>query len=239
MNITYRQFRTSDKKTVVELIKSLYREDPEGKPVFDEKINKTFNQLTKHPDKGTIMIVEVDSKIIGYSILINFWSNEYGGFRLAQDVPTDNVVTQDTAKDLTLKTLGEENMLVYTPEGKTKHTITVFVNFYSPYWRKLHRELNQYLAAGVKVRYLFIPVGEKSFDTTVSVWCADNSQQALDNVQSNKSIEEKNCKHPLGLHKQLAAKLGVKAVPTIILENGMKAEGYQSAKEIIKYLEKM
>lgn len=57
----------------------MYREDPEGKPVFDEKINRTFNKLTKHPDKGTIMITETDSKIIGYSILINFWSNEHGG----------------------------------------------------------------------------------------------------------------------------------------------------------------
>ncbi len=79
MNITYRQFKASDKKAVVELIKSLYREDPEGNPVFDEKINRTFTELTKHPDKGTIMIIEADSKIIGYSILINFWSNEYSG----------------------------------------------------------------------------------------------------------------------------------------------------------------
>lgn len=79
MNITYRQFKTSDKKAVVELIKSLYREDPEGKLIFDEKINRTFNELTKHPDNGTIMIIEADSKIIGYNILINFWSNEHGG----------------------------------------------------------------------------------------------------------------------------------------------------------------
>ncbi len=79
MNITYRQFKASHKKAVVELIKSLYREDPEGKPVFDEKINRTFNQLTNYPNKGTIMIIEADSEIIGYSILINFWSNEYGG----------------------------------------------------------------------------------------------------------------------------------------------------------------
>jgi len=57
----------------------LYREDPEGKPIFDVKINRTFNELTKHPDKGNIMIIEADSKIIGYGILINFWSNEYGG----------------------------------------------------------------------------------------------------------------------------------------------------------------
>lgn len=79
MNTTYKQFETSDKKAVVELVKSLYRDDPEGKPVFDEKINRTFNELTKHPDKGTIMIIEADSKTIGYSILINSWSNEYGG----------------------------------------------------------------------------------------------------------------------------------------------------------------
>lgn len=57
----------------------MYREDPEGKLIFDEKINRTFNELTKHPDNGTIMIIEADSKIIGYSILINFWSNEHGG----------------------------------------------------------------------------------------------------------------------------------------------------------------
>ena len=79
MNIIYRQCKTSDKKTIVELIKSLYQEDSAGKPIFDEKINRTFNELTKYPGKGTIMIIEADAKIIGYGILINFWSNEYGG----------------------------------------------------------------------------------------------------------------------------------------------------------------
>lgn len=79
MNATYRQFKTSDSKHVAELIKSLYQEDPEGKPATDQNISKTFETLTNHPDKGVIIVIEDNNNIIGYCILINFWSNEYGG----------------------------------------------------------------------------------------------------------------------------------------------------------------
>ena len=79
MNITYRQFKTSDKETVTELIQALAIEDPEGKPYTLEKIHRTFDELTNHQDKGTILVILDNEEIIGYSILINFWSNEYGG----------------------------------------------------------------------------------------------------------------------------------------------------------------
>jgi len=79
MNITYRQFKNSDKKIVAELMKSLAAEDSECKPSSNLKIDKTFTELSNHPDKGTIIVLEDGVKIVGYSILINFWSNEYGG----------------------------------------------------------------------------------------------------------------------------------------------------------------
>ncbi len=79
MDIKYRQFKTSDKKNVSELIKCLYIEDSEGKPISDEKINKTFNELLKYPEKGSIIVIEEEETMIGYCILINFWSNEDGG----------------------------------------------------------------------------------------------------------------------------------------------------------------
>jgi len=79
MNITYRNFKLSDKKYVAKLIKLLYLEDPEGKPATDDNINRTFKELTSHHDKGTIMVIEDGLTIIGYAILVNFWSNEYGG----------------------------------------------------------------------------------------------------------------------------------------------------------------
>ena len=39
---------------------------------------------------------------------------------------------RSSARKTSLDSLGEDNMLVYTPEGKVKHTITVFTDIYCP-----------------------------------------------------------------------------------------------------------
>ena len=79
MDIKYRKFKTSDRKIVAELIQNLYREDPDGKPMSPQKIQNTFDSLKDDSDRGTIIVFEHESAIIGYAILINFWSNEFGG----------------------------------------------------------------------------------------------------------------------------------------------------------------
>lgn len=85
MEIEYRKFKTSDSSIVAELIQSLYKEDPSDKPMQPQKIQDTFEALTNHPDRGTIIIFDLNGDIIGYSILINFWSNEFGGNILTID----------------------------------------------------------------------------------------------------------------------------------------------------------
>lgn len=79
MEIKYRRFKASDSKVVAGLIQNLYREDSDGKPTSPQKIQNTFDSLIKHPDRGAIMVLEHQKGIIGYAILINFWSNEFGG----------------------------------------------------------------------------------------------------------------------------------------------------------------
>lgn len=69
----------SDYDTVTQLIQALYLEDPEGKPISREKIDLTCETLDSHPDLGTIIVFEYNNAIVGYAILINFWSNEFGG----------------------------------------------------------------------------------------------------------------------------------------------------------------
>lgn len=85
MKVKNRKFKITDSKIVAELIKNLYLEDPGGKPMSLQKIQNTFDSLLKHPDRGTIIVLEYDREIIGYSILINFWSNEFGGNILVLD----------------------------------------------------------------------------------------------------------------------------------------------------------
>ena len=79
MKIKYRKFKKTDDKVVAKLIQNLYQEDPDGKAISPAKIKNTFGSLTKHPDRGTVLVFEHKKEIIGYAILINFWSNEFGG----------------------------------------------------------------------------------------------------------------------------------------------------------------
>ena len=85
MDVQLRQFNQSDKKTLTEMIFSLYREDPEGEPMTQEKINSTIRVLSEYPEKGRIVIIEKNSAIVGYSILVKRWSNEHGGDVLIVD----------------------------------------------------------------------------------------------------------------------------------------------------------
>lgn len=77
--VTYKPYHPSDKEILLSLMKGLYTEDPEGKPFTPDKGEKTIEELTRYPEKGMITLFEIQGKIVGYSIIIFFWSNEYGG----------------------------------------------------------------------------------------------------------------------------------------------------------------
>ncbi len=76
------EFRVLNDEDIAELqmmVLALYREDPPGQPMSPGKIRNTVTELSTHPDKGAIIIMHVGDAIVGYSIVIYSWSNEYGG----------------------------------------------------------------------------------------------------------------------------------------------------------------
>lgn len=159
------------------------------------------------------------------------------------DLKTRRNLTEETMGEVRKKLLddlGEDNMLVYMPKGKVKHTITVFTDIYCPYCRKLHNEMSIYQDNGVKVRYVFLPFkGKRSYDASVSVWCADNPQEALDKAKSGASVGTKTCKNPIDKHKELGAQLSIRGTPAIMFENGVMNPGYVPADKVIAQMESM
>jgi GNAT superfamily N-acetyltransferase len=85
MDVLYRAAAQRDYPVVAELIRRLYQEDPAENAVSDADIERTFSELAAHPDKGTVLVIERSGQIIGYALLINFWSNEHGGNVLTVD----------------------------------------------------------------------------------------------------------------------------------------------------------
>ncbi len=79
MPIEYRSVASTDHVVLVELMRQLYDEDPAERPVPEENFARTLRELEAHPVKGMILVIDRDGQIVGYAVLVNFWSNECGG----------------------------------------------------------------------------------------------------------------------------------------------------------------
>jgi thiol:disulfide interchange protein DsbC len=157
------------------------------------------------------------------------------------DLKTKQNVSEQAKSSIRLaaiEKLGVDNMLIYRPE-KVKNTITVVTDIDCPYCRRLHSEVPDYLKNDVEVRYIFMPLkGAADMKKTVSVWCSDDKQQALDFAKAGGDVEEKTCDNPIKDHLKLARELGVRGTPAIILENGQLLPGYVPVDKLIAEIRK-
>lgn len=131
-----------------------------------------------------------------------------------------------------------EDKIIFSPETK-KASITVFTDIDCGYCRKLHREMANYLAAGIEVSYLAYPragVGSNSYNKIVNAWCADDRKAAITSLKSGGIVETKTCENPVADQYQLAIDLGLRGTPAIILESGKLVSGYHPASKLKEIL---
>ena len=57
---------------------SLYREDP-GERIDAQQVRRTLVMFRDEPTRGRAVVAELGRAVIGYALLVSFWSNEYGG----------------------------------------------------------------------------------------------------------------------------------------------------------------
>ena len=138
--------------------------------------------------------------------------------------------------------LNEKDMVVFAPEGETKHTINVFTDVDCGYCAKIHNEVSKLNEAGVKVRYLAFPragIGSKTYHKMVSVWCAEDQQKAMTDAKARLKVKEAKCNNPVERQYKLGQELGVSGTPALVLSNGELVPGYMPADKLISRLEKM
>lgn len=137
-----------------------------------------------------------------------------------------------------IEQVGEENMIIYEPK-ETKHTISIFTDIDCGYCRKLHSQMDQYLAHGIRIRYLFFPragVQSESARKAVAVWCADDRNAAMTLAKSGQKIEMKDCKNPVSNHYALGEQMGIRGTPALVLDDGEKLPGYVPPDRLNDYL---
>lgn len=140
-----------------------------------------------------------------------------------------------------VESVGEEHMLIYEPE-QTRHTITVFTDIDCSFCRKLHGEMADYLAQGIRVRYLLYPragLDSPSYQKAVSVWCADDRHAAMDRAKRGEDIEARDCDNPVARHIEIGEQVPVRGTPTLVLAGGEVISGYRPAAELRQALDQL
>lgn len=175
-----------------------------------------------------------------------FYVSEDGGFFMQGsliDVAANKDLTEarlGEARIAELDRLGEKNMLIFKPQ-KTKHVVYVFTDIDCGYCRKLHSEIDQYLAAGIEVRYLFFPragYGSDSYNKAVSVWCSKDRQTALTKAKKGEAIGNLQCENPIKTHMKLGESFGASGTPMIVTDKGTIIPGYVNASSLAIGLDK-
>ena len=81
----YRLPTQDDIPAFVRLVQRFYAERSQAHRVTPASITRTYLELLRHPDKGSVFLFERGESLVGYCLLLVSWSNEHGGDILTID----------------------------------------------------------------------------------------------------------------------------------------------------------
>lgn len=158
------------------------------------------------------------------------------------DLEGDRNLTQDAmaaGRIELLSSFGDEDGVTFAPK-ETKHTVTVFTDVDCGWCRELHKEIDQYNALGISVRYLMWPRGgpdSESWAKAEQVWCAKDRQKALTQAKNDKKLPKADCDASIvRQHFEAGLRLGVNGTPAIVTDTGQYIGGYKSAPDLAAIL---
>jgi thiol:disulfide interchange protein DsbC len=128
-----------------------------------------------------------------------------------------------------------DEMVVFG-NGRSKAHITVFTDVNCSYCRRLHQDVPGLVESGLEVRYIAFPrrgIDSPDYTDLVSVWCADDQQEAMNTAKSGGEVEQKDCDNPVADHYRIGVEVGVSGTPTIILADGTVLAGYRPPSDLL------
>ncbi len=160
------------------------------------------------------------------------------------DLDRGESLTEISRKSLRQKAMAEigaDKMIIF-PAKKEKHVMTVFTDIDCGYCRKLHREIADYNAQGISVRYLFYPrsgPNTASFAKAENVWCAADRNAAMTDAKQGRDVPAQQCDTPVMEHYLAGQKLGIRGTPALVLDDGSLRPGYMPAARLAQELAKL
>jgi thiol:disulfide interchange protein DsbC len=159
-------------------------------------------------------------------------------FRFDGGITNLSELRQNTKREQLMNAISDEDTIAFGEgEGRFMETINVFTDVDCGYCRKLHSEIGEINALGIRVRYLAYPrggIGSEGYQKLVTAWCSKDSQETLTNLKAGRTVEMSNCESPVKDQYFLGQQIGISGTPAIITSDGRLFPGYLPAGELSK-----
>lgn len=128
-----------------------------------------------------------------------------------------------------ISTVQDDQAILFSPT-EIRYSVTVFTDIDCTYCRKLHSQIDDYLAHGIQIRYLLYPrngPASRSWNTSEDVWCARDRNSALTAAKLDRDFETQNCDaSTITRHYMLGQDVGLNGTPAIVFDDGTLISGY-------------
>ena len=147
---------------------------------------------------------------------------------LDQQVNVSEQSRSDARREL-LAAVSDDQAIVFSP-ASPKYTVSIFTDVDCTYCRRLHNQIEEYMAEGIAVRYYLYPrngPSSRAWITSEEVWCASDQQNALTMTKLDRKFESSDCDaSAVSEHYVMGQEVGLSGTPAIVLEDGELIGGY-------------
>ena len=138
-------------------------------------------------------------------------------------------LSRTDARREAMSEISDDEVILFSPQ-EVKYSVSVFTDVDCTYCRRLHGQIEEYMANGIEVRYLLYPRGgpaSATWNTSEAVWCAQDRGEALTLAKLDREFDSSSCDASVVQdHYVLGQQVGLAGTPAIVLDDGELIAGY-------------
>ena len=147
---------------------------------------------------------------------------------LDTSVNLSEVVRNESRREL-MAAVKNDDVILFSPTD-VKYSVSIFTDVECTYCRRLHSQIDEYLAHGIEVRYLLYPRNgptSRAWSTAEEVWCSSDRNSALTAAKLDRKFASTDCDASIVQeHYDIGHDVGLSGTPAIVLADGTLISGY-------------
>jgi len=153
---------------------------------------------------------------------------------LDTQVNLSEMVRNESRRKL-MAAIKNDDVILFSP-ADVKYSVSIFTDVECTYCRRLHSQIDEYLAHGIEVRYLLYPRNgptSRSWSTAEEVWCSNDRNSALTAAKLDRKFASTDCDASIVQeHYGIGRDVGLSGTPAIVLDDGTLISGYLPPDEL-------